>query len=261
MSKKKRNAVPNQTPEVRPEAARSHEHWWTHPLSVSIIGRAAGTILAAVFIGTAAYCGLTRERPTLTGSVFFAPHAWPPELLQEFHMKGLESRIAPPTNRQPPDQSPQVRDLFEDILLFDYRSIDGVWLIAIKNVGTVKLSDVSLLLPWGTIEFHVRKDGEAGWTERSKRKVPVGDLEPGQRANITGWSATGTSLAQANQIVLSHSAGLGSLTVLAPAGSIARFVEGYWVETTVGLAGGVALVVAVLFVRRRRSIRRNVRAA
>jgi hypothetical protein len=100
-------------------------------------------------------------------------------------------------------------------LPYQYKMMNGLWLVRVRNEGGRSVTGVSIRLPY-TQSVLLKKEGQPPRYNTSGEVIELGDLRPTEEITLVAWADIEPSLYSSNDIKLIHSNGVGSVSVSAP---------------------------------------------
>ena len=123
--------------------------------------------------------------------------------------------------------------------------IEGIWFLRLRNNGSLTTTAVTLTLPPDVMFARVTRPGAASEDLRFREVIAIGDLQPQQGVSIVVWTHSRPSALSADSIRASHSAGIGAVVILAPAGPFWVWMEKNWLSLVLLAAVGVLPWIAL----------------
>jgi hypothetical protein len=129
------------------------------------------------------------------------------------------------------EQSLRVRQRAKDWSLYCVRDSGTYYNVSISNTGGRALKSVLLTSVDGGCGVIKRPGQPVEIRTGQLEQVEVGTLQPQDTAVVAFWSRGITGSYRAQEVSLSHENGIGSITVIEPAGRVGRFVDdyGFWI--------------------------------
>lgn len=126
----------------------------------------------------------------------------------------------------------------------DYRSIDGYWSAVIRNRGTKAIEAVTITLP-NTSYISVKREGLKAHHERSTSLIQLGQLQPHEGITLLAWSDIEPKRLYFDDIKLTHSTGVGNISIRAPAGPFWASMERWWPINALFALAAIAFSVSI----------------
>jgi hypothetical protein len=227
---------------------------------VLIIAAIAGFVQLLISLWSA--LGQPSER--LHAEIRYAVFELPPDIVETLGQAGspfsheevqgivrelLPSLALPGSRRTRDDVTESVTDALEQSLIVRRRTKDwslycvrdsGTYYnVSISNTGGRALKSVLLTSVDGGCGVIKRPGQPVEIKTGQLQQVEVGTLQPQDTAVVAFWSRGISGSYKAQEVRLSHENGIGSITIIEPAGRVGRFVDdyGFWILLTVLAAG------------------------
>lgn len=106
-------------------------------------------------------------------------------------------------------------------------SFGGYWHVEVTNRGDLPARDVALILPYASEAMLVRGAERSSLSIRSDA-VNVGDMRPKEAVTVVAWTYNPPARLSTDDIVLSHSRGVGDIVVLHAIEPLRVRIVKYW---------------------------------
>lgn len=203
------------------------------------------TVLLAL---TQLYDWITASSSDVVAEVRYGSLPYPPGLDAEFHAirerfsQGELSKLAaidnyvPETdeesrdliNRVLNDLSRELRFSIPDSLPRQYSRIEGFWQVRVVNSGTTQARAVKLAVPHAVIAS-VSREGAQTTMHEIAGIVDLGDLHPTESVTVIAWSTHTPARYDEDSLRLTHTDGIGELSIYGESGPFGRFIDRNWI--------------------------------
>lgn len=109
----------------------------------------------------------------------------------------------------------------------NYGRLNGYWTAKIVNRSEKALAEVKLSLPH-TQYVKIKREGQGAIHSATNDVIHLGKMQPQDEAWIVAWTSIEPSRYYADDIKLTHDAGMGEIDVRAPVGRIGQWFDRFW---------------------------------
>ncbi|GAA4445586.1 hypothetical protein [Novipirellula rosea] len=107
---------------------------------------------------------------------------------------------------------------------FEVSRVSGCYVMEVSNAGNSALSDVQVVVPSARVSELVRED-DSNTISITRGVVSVGNLQPREVVKVSVWADSIYSPYSSEGIRLTHSTGVGSVSIYAAASPFAQWID------------------------------------
>jgi len=127
-----------------------------------------------------------------------------------------------------------------------FNSLHGFWPASVRNTGERTARSVSVKIP-NTLYACQQREGEEPKCDRASDVIKVGDLQPEESVAILAWTRDEPSRLGEEDVRVTFSEGVGSVSILAPVGPFWQWMDRYSRAFLLSLVPlGIFLLVSIV---------------
>jgi len=109
---------------------------------------------------------------------------------------------------------------------YDFRRIESYCAGSVTNSSSAQVTSVQLYLS-GAMFARIKRDDNSITSQSIPNLVTIGDLRPGETVQLSIWSGAGFRYLDSRDVRLTHSAGVGRVTIPRPVTGVPAFLDKY----------------------------------